>query len=187
MGVWWRRSSPPRCPHAFEPWQSKVRCVPATVPASYRHRSSSEAAARTQLITSQKADAENSAWTETAAQAQQAVASLSAAGALSSFEVGNEQRFSAPRDRWAQFLELDELPLHEDWPQLFAAYRKILRWLADPAHHELTEYMLSSEARTLAEDVRPDLQFAGIAIDGVPEDSPYLESFARQLRERGPI
>ena len=47
--------------------------------------------------------------------------------------------------------------------------------------------MLSSEARTLAEDVRPDLQFAGIAINGVPEDSPYLESFAQQLRERGSI
>ena len=109
--------------------------------------------------------------------AQKALTSLSAAGALSSFEVGNEQRFSAPRDRWAQFFELDELPLHEDWPQLFAAYRKIHRWLADPAHHELTEYMLSSEARTLAEDVRPDLQFAGIAIDSVSEDSPYLESF----------
>ena len=119
--------------------------------------------------------------------AQEAVASLSAAGALTSFEVGNEQRFSAPRDRWAAFLELDELPQHEDWPQLFAAHRKILRWLADPAHEGLSEYMLSSEARTLTEDVRPDLQFAGIAIDGVPEDSPYLESFIRQLRERGPI
>ncbi len=119
--------------------------------------------------------------------AQEALTSLSAAGALSSFEVGNEQRFSAPRDRWAQFLELDELPLHEDWPQLFAAYRKVLRWLADPAHEGLSDYMLSSEARTLAEEVRSDLQFAGIAIDSVPEDSPYLESFARQLRERGPI
>ena len=117
--------------------------------------------------------------------AQEAVASLSAAGALTGFEVGNEQCFSAPGDRWAAFLELDELPRHEDWPQLFAAYRKILRWLADPAHEGLSEYMLSSEARTLAEDVRPDLQFAGIAIDNVPEDSPYLESFARQLCERG--
>jgi hypothetical protein len=119
--------------------------------------------------------------------AQEAVASLSTAEALSAFEVGNEQRFSAPLDRWAQFLELDELPLHEDWPQLFAAYRKVLRWLADPAHEELSDYMLSSEARTLAEEVRPDLQFAGIAIDGVPEDSPYLETFTQQLRERGPI
>lgn len=119
--------------------------------------------------------------------AQEAVVSLSAAGALSSFEVGNEQRFSAPRDRWARFLELDDLPLHEDWPQLFAAYRKVLRWLADPAHEELSNYMLSSEARTLAEDVRPDLQFAGIAIDAASEGSPYLETFVPQLLERGPI
>jgi hypothetical protein len=118
---------------------------------------------------------------------QEATASLSAAGALQAFKVGNEQRFTAPRERWAQFLELGHLPLHEDWPQLFAAYRKILRWLADPAHEELSDYMLSSEARTLAEEVRPDLHFAGIAIDGIPEDSPYLESFVRQLNERGPI
>lgn len=120
--------------------------------------------------------------------AQEAVTSLGAAGALDIFEVGNEQQLSAPRDRWAQFLELDDLPLHEDWPQLFAAYRKILRWLADPAHGELSDYMLASEARTLAEEVRPDLQFAGIAIDTGPyDDSPYLEHFTRQLRERGPI
>ena len=52
---------------------------------------------------------------------QEAVASLTAAGVLSAFELGNEQRFSIPRDRWAQLLELDELPLHEDWRQLFAA------------------------------------------------------------------
>jgi len=120
--------------------------------------------------------------------AQEAVASLSTAGALDAFEVGNEQRFSAPRDRWAQFLEVDQLPRHEDWPQLFAAYRKVLRWLADPAHDGLSDYLLSSEARTLAEEVRPDLQFAGIAIDdGAQDDSTYLDSFTRQLGERGPI
>jgi hypothetical protein len=117
---------------------------------------------------------------------QEAVASLTAAGALLSFEVGNEQRFSIPRDRWAQLLDLDDLPLHQDWPQLFAAYRKILRWLADPAHEELTDYMLSSEARTLAEEVRPDLQFAGIAID-TPPDGLHLENFIEQLRERAPF
>jgi hypothetical protein len=43
------------------------------------------------------------------------------------FEVGNEQRFSIPLDRWAHLLEVDDLPLHEVWPQFFAAYRKILR------------------------------------------------------------
>jgi hypothetical protein len=118
---------------------------------------------------------------------QEAVASLTAAGVLFAFEVGNEQRFSIPLDRWAQLLELDDLPLHEDWPQLFAAYRKVLRWLADPAHEALSDYMLSSEARTLAEEVRPDLQFAGIPIDTPPDDSSYLESFIRQLHERAPM
>jgi len=118
---------------------------------------------------------------------QEAVTALTTAGALSSFEVGNEQRFSIPLGRWAEFLELDDLPLHQDWPQLFAAYRRILRWLADPAHAALTDYMLSSEARTLAEEVRPDLQFAGIAIDPPADESPYLETFLAQLRERAPL
>jgi hypothetical protein len=118
---------------------------------------------------------------------QEAVTSLSAAGALDAFEVGNEQRFSAPHDRWSHFLKLDDLPRQEDWPQLFAAYRKVLRWLADPAHEDLSDYMLSSEARTLAEEVIPDLQFAGIAIDAQPDNSTYLESFTRQLLERAPI
>jgi hypothetical protein len=118
---------------------------------------------------------------------QEAVASLTAAGVLFSFEVGNEQRFSIPLDRWAQLLELDELPSHKDWPQLFAAYRRILRWLADPTHEDLSDYMLSSEARTLAEEVRPDLQFAGIAIDVPPDNHSYLESFIEQLRERVPM
>lgn len=118
---------------------------------------------------------------------QEAVGSLSAAGTLDAFEVGNEQRFSAPRDRWSRFLTLDNLPRHEDWPQVFAAYRKVLRWLADPAQADLSDYMLASEARTLAEEVAPDLQFAGVAIDGQRDDAAYLERFIRQLLERAPV
>lgn len=118
---------------------------------------------------------------------QEAVASLSAAGALDAFAVGNEQLFSAPGDRWSRFLKLDDLPRQEDWPQLFAVYRKVLRWLADPAHEGLSDYMLSSEARTLVEEVTPELQFAGIAIDDQPDDPTYLENFIRQLLERAPI
>ena len=117
---------------------------------------------------------------------QEAVTSLSAAGALDAFEVGNEQRFSAPRDRWSRFLPLDELPRHEDWPQVFAVCRKALRWLADPAHEDLSDYMLSSEARNLVEEVMPDLQFAGIAIDAQSDDSTHLERFTRQFLERAP-
>lgn len=46
--------------------------------------------------------------------------------------------------------------------------------------------MLSSEARTLAGEVSPDLHFAGIAIATPSDDSSYLESFTRQLRDRIP-
>jgi len=118
---------------------------------------------------------------------QEAVSALTVAGALDAFEVGNEQRLSAPRDRWSRFLTFDDLPRHEDWPQVFAAYRKVLRWLTDPTHEGLSDYMLSSEARTLAEGVAPDLQFAGIAIDSQPDDSAYLQRFIQQLLERAPI
>jgi len=112
---------------------------------------------------------------------QEAVASLTAAGVLSSFEQGNEQVFSIPRDRWAQFLELDQLPTQEDWPQLFAVYRRVLRWLGDPAREGLSDYMLSSEMRTLAEEAAPDLGFAGIRTRPVGNDSSYFERFGQEL------
>lgn len=119
---------------------------------------------------------------------QEAVTALSAAGALESWDIGNEQRFQASRERWADFLGLEDLPGHVDWPQLLAAYRLLLRWLADPAHADLSEYMLASEARTLAEALIPDLRFAGVAIDaGGQVDASYLDRFAERLRALGPI
>jgi hypothetical protein len=120
---------------------------------------------------------------------QEGVAALSAAGALTSWEVGNEQRFEASREIWGRFLGLDRLPQHVDWPQLFTAYRKVLRWLADPANQSLSEYMLASEARTLVEEVTPDLRFAGIAIDtsGQSTEPAYLDRFMERLLAQGPI
>lgn len=120
---------------------------------------------------------------------QEGVSSLKAAGVLESWEVGNEHRFEAPRESWARFLELERLPQHVDWPQLFSAYRRIIRWLADPANQDLSDYMLSSEARTLAEEVSPDLRFAGITVDsgGQVEDTSYFELFAKSLLTLGPI
>lgn len=120
---------------------------------------------------------------------QDGVAALSAAGALTSWELGNQQRFEASRERWARFLDLDELPQHRDWPQLFAGYRKLLRWLADPANEGLSDYMLSSEARTVMEEVAEDLRFAGIAVDtgAQSSDSSYWDRFADELRSLGPV
>lgn len=117
---------------------------------------------------------------------QEAVTSLTAAGVLFSFEQGNEQVISIPWDRWAQFLELDQLPTQEDWPQLFAVYRRVLRWMADPAREGLSDYMLSSEMRTLAEEVAPDLRFAGIRTSPAGNDSSYFERFGQELLDSVP-
>jgi hypothetical protein len=120
---------------------------------------------------------------------QEGVSALTAAGVLNSWEVGNEQRFEAPRESWSRFLVLEQLPQHVDWPQIFYAYRKLLRWLADPANQDLSDYMLASEARNLVEEINPDLLLAGVAIDpgGQSTDSAYLERFAERVRSLGPI
>jgi hypothetical protein len=96
---------------------------------------------------------------------QEAVAGLAAGGLVRSWVVGNENRYEVPPERRPEFTGLDRLPRHEDWPQLFRSYRVILRRLADPANQDLSDYMLLSGARTLLEEVAPDLRFAGVHLD----------------------
>jgi hypothetical protein len=59
----------------------------------------------------------------------------------------------------------------------------ILRWLADPANQDLSDYMLASRARSVAEAVEPDLRFAGIPVasGNPPQDLASFERFARGL------
>jgi hypothetical protein len=113
---------------------------------------------------------------------QEAAASLAIAGFVKSWPLRNENRSEAS-DRWAEFLGPDPLPSSKDWPQLFRALLRILRWLADPPNQELSDYMLMSSARTLLEEVRPDLGFAGVLVN--PGDStrdfPSFERFVRDL------
>lgn len=120
---------------------------------------------------------------------QEGVAALDASGVLNSWQVGNEQRLEASRESWGRFLGLERLPQHVDWPQLFAAYRTVLRWMANLATQNLSEYMLASEARSLVEEITPDLLFAGIAIDpgGQSTDPTYLKQVMERLFAQGPI
>ncbi len=96
---------------------------------------------------------------------QEALNWLSAAGMIGSWRVGNENRFDVPHERWAALLEVDQFPSYREWPHLFGVFRLILRWLVEREERELSDYMLSSEARTLAEDIDSHLRFAGMAID----------------------
>jgi hypothetical protein len=118
---------------------------------------------------------------------QEAVNSLRAADVIGAYELGNEQRFTAPLDRWRVYLELESLPAHVDWPQLFTAYRRVLRWLSDPSLDGLSDYMLASQGRTLVEELGPDLRFAGVRVnEAAPLDDSYMESFVKDLMAQMP-
>ncbi|MFN8205554.1 MAG: DUF1508 domain-containing protein [Solirubrobacteraceae bacterium] len=95
---------------------------------------------------------------------QEALASLHAAGVVTLVASGGEQRFAVDRARWAHLLELepDSIPLYRDWPTLLSALRRILRWLARPELVALSDYLRTSQAADLVDEVRPMLNRAGV-------------------------
>ena len=104
---------------------------------------------------------------------QEAAAALASAGFVYSHSIGNENLFEAS-PRWPYFLDTDPLPELRDWPQLFRGFRRLLRWLVDPANQDLSDYLLLSSARTLLEEIQLDQP------SGVPtRDLPALEGFIR--------
>lgn len=117
--------------------------------------------------------------------AQEAAGALGAAGEATAQLVGNENRFAAPREQWARFLGLDVegLPRHENWPQVFRIWRAVLRWLGDPANEDLSDYMLASAVRTLLESVESELLLSGspISLGDPPRDFAGLGNFVRGL------
>lgn len=115
------------------------------------------------------------------------LSALGSAGVLHVSELGNEQRYQAPKQNWANFLELTEFPTHRDWPQLFAVYRRVLRWVVGAERSQLSPYMLASGARSLAEEIAPDLRFAGVPFDvGGPPGHEYWEAISEQLLQITP-
>jgi hypothetical protein len=99
---------------------------------------------------------------------QEAVTSLASASFVYSHTISNEKLFEAS-PRWPEFLDTDPLPELKRWPQMFRSLRKLHRWLSDPATQGLSEYLLLSSARTLIEELQPDLLLAGFPVN--PEDS----------------
>jgi hypothetical protein len=96
----------------------------------------------------------------------EALAALHWAGVIDAVTVGNEQRYRIDRERWGTLLGLpvDGLPTERAWPKLLHALRVLVRWLEDEKKDRLSPYMLASEARTLAEEIGPELRYAGVRI-----------------------
>lgn len=97
---------------------------------------------------------------------QEALASLHAAGVAQLGTSGGEQRFAVDRGRWAYLLGLvpDDIPSYRDWPRLLGALRRILRWLKRPDLEALSDYLRASQAADLLDEVRPELNRAGVVL-----------------------
>ena len=110
---------------------------------------------------------------------QEALTSLHAAGVINGSTLSNQHRYGIDGDTWAQLLGLTRLPEYRDWPRLLHALRRLVRWLGDERLDELSDYMLASAARTLADDIAQDLAHAGVRIqaDGRPGEA-YWQTFA---------
>ncbi|HEV7492982.1 hypothetical protein [Baekduia sp.] len=95
---------------------------------------------------------------------QEALYELGDARVVTVASSGHEARYGIDRTRWATLLNhAGPFPSHVDWVQLLRALTKILRWLRTDATSHASEYLQASAARTLIEDVRQDLEWAGIA------------------------
>ena len=113
-----------------------------------------------------------------------ALAGLSAAGVVSAFTVGGEQRYTADHPAWAALLggQPDELPAHRDWPQLLGALRRILRWSEQAELETISDYLRASSARDLLETIRPDLAFAGLPTDLSPSPANTLSELEEVIK-----
>jgi hypothetical protein len=136
------------------------------------------------LLTAPVTDASALAIADAAAYAKRNVnetlTSLVASSIVTAYEHANERRYYLNRALWGEFLgfQQNNWPTYRDWPRLLRSLQQLSRWLHDPAIDELTPYMLSSKARSLMQQLEPDLAAAGIPYGtAAPQGEHYWESF----------
>jgi hypothetical protein len=115
------------------------------------------------------------------------LAGLVASRAVKARWSGNERHYSAYRDKWAALLEgglsAGHAPTFVSWVHLFPAALEILTWLDNEAETEDSEYLISSRARSLMQQLARDLEIAGL--DLTPKQpvhgTAYLPAFAEAV------
>lgn len=112
------------------------------------------------------------------------LASLAASRVVKARWSRNERIFLAYRDKWANLLEVGPsakfMPEFMSWVHLLPASLQIMIWLDNIAETTDSEYLISSRARDLMEDVMPSLEVAGLALSPsrAAPGAAYLSFFA---------
>jgi hypothetical protein len=108
--------------------------------------------------------------------------SLAASGVVKAAWSGNERRFTAYRERWAQLLDLPRpgMPSFVSWVHLLPAALQISTWLDAKAATAESEYLIASQARSLMNRLTRDLEAAGIDVQQrqAAHGADYLPVFA---------
>jgi hypothetical protein len=141
------------------------------------------------LLTASITDAPALAIADAAAYAKRNVnetlISLVASRTVTAYEHGNERRYYLNRLLWAEFLQFQKggWPTYRDWPRLLGAVRQLFRWLQDSSLDQLTPYMLSSNARTLMDQIGADLVLAGVQLPQTPglQGEDYWRTFTETV------
>lgn len=111
--------------------------------------------------------------------------SLVASRVVTVYEQGNERRYYLDRAMWGQFLRFqpNDWPTYRDWPRLLGGLRQLFRWLQDPALDDLTPYMLASNARTLMEQLEPNLASLPSFGMQMPQGEEYWRAFTERIEQ----
>lgn len=96
----------------------------------------------------------------------EALTSLAQAQVIETLAVGSEQRYCTHPELWLGLLTPagGGFPPSRDWPLLFGALRRILRWLHGAQAGSHSAYITTSHIRDLLDSLRPDLAHAGLSV-----------------------
>lgn len=92
---------------------------------------------------------------------------LESAKAVRRTTVGNEHRYSLFAESWDHLLGVgapEQRPEHVDWISLLDAVARLASWSVKHRGETNTDYMLASDARHIADQLRPTLEAAGISV-----------------------
>jgi hypothetical protein len=118
------------------------------------------------------------------------------AGVVEVIELADDRYYSTRASEWAGLLGLmqtSDLPFFYDWIPACRALTRILRWLQRPETDELSPYLLASQARTLVEEIEPDLRQLNISPQfSTARGEAYWNDFVEMSRAairsaRGPV
>jgi hypothetical protein len=118
---------------------------------------------------------------------REGLSQLHEAGVIVLTSLAGERYYSIDHTAWAALLGLDggapSLPFHHDWIQILRALTKIVRWLQQPGLDELSPFVRASHARTLAEELAPDLRYAGVPTElSTARGAAFWDEFAEITR-----